>query len=496
MSNLSTSPSIEISFLVQRAKKLWAQGDKRNSGVFINEILKEDFSNTEAWGLLYEQYGNGRPFEIFLRDFANRYYPGRLPILEKAFLAPKAIHSSVPVSPQLDASAAYPFGTDYQQAQPGSQQDQTNRVAAPGPQVSHPAPPTTAAIYTNRPAPGGNQSIDYQVDRQPRDYFSQAESPQNFSPTPSATNLPGVPCVSCGWINDPASSFCGHCGYLLKSVAPGSNPAGRNQSSGQVGPYPQPVYPAVGDGSKGGFWKSFLWNTLIFFLLTFVVGFLTAFIAQGDSDAAMAFFAIGQYVSAFVTPAITSKKLLAFKVGTSMAGWLVTLLVQAVILPMILFSGSRGFDGLGFGLTGYAGFDLLIIAGVAVFGGLLFFRYKGHQVNPTTGRQEPARPVQQVTHPSSNQAMPLEFPALQTGRSIWVSLALFVVLGGPGIALSYLLLDYEGVGLLIFAFLYYAIISGIISANDKRGFWRGAGLGLALGFIGLGIVLFSNNQNR
>ena len=75
-----TSDEILKNILLQ-AELALKKGDKRKAGLFINEVLKEDFINLAAWKLLHRLLGEDQPFENFQYTFAAKYYPDRLHLL-------------------------------------------------------------------------------------------------------------------------------------------------------------------------------------------------------------------------------------------------------------------------------------------------------------------------------------------------------------------------------------------------------------------------------
>lgn len=82
MENSSDSGSqAKVGSLVAQAQIAWKAGDRRNSGLLIQKILKLDFTNAEAWQLLHEQYGNGKSLADFQKTFAEKYYPTKAHLL-------------------------------------------------------------------------------------------------------------------------------------------------------------------------------------------------------------------------------------------------------------------------------------------------------------------------------------------------------------------------------------------------------------------------------
>jgi hypothetical protein len=75
MSDADRPDAMTSDELYAQAVNAWERGDKRASGILINQVLKLDLSHEGAWKLLYDQYGAGKSFEEFQRAFTEKYFP-------------------------------------------------------------------------------------------------------------------------------------------------------------------------------------------------------------------------------------------------------------------------------------------------------------------------------------------------------------------------------------------------------------------------------------
>jgi pilus assembly protein CpaE len=89
--------------LLESARQSYRRGDRREGATYAEEVLARDFLHPEIWELLHEQYGRGRAFEEFQRDFVQKFYPQMLPILERGY--PEAEMGDQ----ERDAAASLPF---------------------------------------------------------------------------------------------------------------------------------------------------------------------------------------------------------------------------------------------------------------------------------------------------------------------------------------------------------------------------------------------------
>jgi hypothetical protein len=86
---MDSSTDAIVAEMFAKAKKAWELGDKRASGILINQVLKRDRSHRGAWELLYDQHGSGKSFSEFQQEFAQKYYPTE----QRSIQAPSATSS-------------------------------------------------------------------------------------------------------------------------------------------------------------------------------------------------------------------------------------------------------------------------------------------------------------------------------------------------------------------------------------------------------------------
>lgn len=71
--------------LLDSAEQMLQKGERKNAGLLIDRVLKQDFTNEKAWKLLHHMSGSNRSLEEFKHAFARRYYPNKLHLLEPSF---------------------------------------------------------------------------------------------------------------------------------------------------------------------------------------------------------------------------------------------------------------------------------------------------------------------------------------------------------------------------------------------------------------------------
>ena len=71
--------------LLDSAEQMLEKGERKNAGLLIDRVLKQDFTNEKAWKLLYHMSGSNRSLEEFKHAFARKYYPYKLHLLEPSF---------------------------------------------------------------------------------------------------------------------------------------------------------------------------------------------------------------------------------------------------------------------------------------------------------------------------------------------------------------------------------------------------------------------------
>jgi hypothetical protein len=86
----------DVTDLLQRAEQSLQRGDARGTGILVDRVLKQDFTNARAWNLLHQMLAPGQDLAAFQRDFAAKHYPAQAQLLD----AP-ALSIVPPVAPAL-----------------------------------------------------------------------------------------------------------------------------------------------------------------------------------------------------------------------------------------------------------------------------------------------------------------------------------------------------------------------------------------------------------
>jgi hypothetical protein len=74
--------SNEIDTLISKAQRALLSGDKKTACLVIHQILKEDFTNDQAWQLLHQLYNDSSFLDDFKIQFAQKYYPDKVNLLQ------------------------------------------------------------------------------------------------------------------------------------------------------------------------------------------------------------------------------------------------------------------------------------------------------------------------------------------------------------------------------------------------------------------------------
>jgi len=72
----------EIDTLFSKAQQALQSGDKKTAGLVIHQILKDDFTNHQAWQLLQQLFNDSSPLDDFKIQFAQKYYPDKVNLLQ------------------------------------------------------------------------------------------------------------------------------------------------------------------------------------------------------------------------------------------------------------------------------------------------------------------------------------------------------------------------------------------------------------------------------
>jgi pilus assembly protein CpaE len=172
----------KLSNLLIKAQKLYDKGDRHKGASLIEKILKKDFDYSEAWKLLYKQYGSGQSFEEFKQAFIERYYPEKLftsggdhskagfyemdeegDTGTKPSLAQKLSAPLQNLLPSLERQIRRPEKSPETAREPQeSQEKTTDEAAKPDIALRAESPPNTLGADT-RPPPKGQPPPAYQT---------------------------------------------------------------------------------------------------------------------------------------------------------------------------------------------------------------------------------------------------------------------------------------------------------------------------------------------
>ena len=61
--------------IIIRVEEALRQGDQRTASMLLHQVLTQDFTNPQAWQILYMLRGAGQDFPSFQQAFAQKYYP-------------------------------------------------------------------------------------------------------------------------------------------------------------------------------------------------------------------------------------------------------------------------------------------------------------------------------------------------------------------------------------------------------------------------------------
>ena len=64
-----------------RAEQAFASGDRRATGILLNQVLLREFTHKQTWRILHTLYGADQAFEVFQYKFTRQNYPNNLHLL-------------------------------------------------------------------------------------------------------------------------------------------------------------------------------------------------------------------------------------------------------------------------------------------------------------------------------------------------------------------------------------------------------------------------------
>jgi hypothetical protein len=132
-----------VESLFSRAESAFLAGDRRTSGILLNQVLMRDFAYPRAWRLLRRLTGSNQRMKDFQFDFASKYFPERVNLLpagakdrqkaaEKGGAPTTPVEAPAPGSLPLDRAPARAPEADMSASTPPSAPAQTG---APAPDV-------------------------------------------------------------------------------------------------------------------------------------------------------------------------------------------------------------------------------------------------------------------------------------------------------------------------------------------------------------------------
>ena len=104
--------------LLSQAENALTSGDRRISAILVDQVLKHDFTNQQAWLLLRRLMGSDKTLQDFQLEFTVVHFPDKLPLLsvgEPAWLnasasqAPSASPSNILPMQQKNFNSVTPF---------------------------------------------------------------------------------------------------------------------------------------------------------------------------------------------------------------------------------------------------------------------------------------------------------------------------------------------------------------------------------------------------
>jgi Tol biopolymer transport system component len=195
--------------IVHLAEELYNRGEKRQAAILVDKILKVDFTNVQAWQLVYRMNASTELFEVFQRTFAERYYPSRAHLLEgfrPVQLSEEAIPSALPEEtvPQTEPMPdSLPQPTDLEKRAP------VQPDTAPAPQPVFPPQEDPRPTPKAPPLPPPPPVLVPRVDLTPTPRVQQAPPQEDERGYGSHR----ITCLNCGRINPPDARMCAYCGH-------------------------------------------------------------------------------------------------------------------------------------------------------------------------------------------------------------------------------------------------------------------------------------------
>ncbi len=146
-----------VESLFSRAESAFLAGDRRTSGILLNQVLMRDFAYPRAWRLLRRLTGSNQRMRDFQFDFASKYFPERVHLLpagakdrqkdadQGGASTPPAPGSLPPDraparAPEADMSASTPPSAPAETGAPAPDVQPVEETPAPGPEPEQSAP--------------------------------------------------------------------------------------------------------------------------------------------------------------------------------------------------------------------------------------------------------------------------------------------------------------------------------------------------------------------
>jgi hypothetical protein len=162
-----------VESLFSRAESAFLAGDRRTSGILINQVLMRDFAYPRAWRLLRRLTGSNQRMKDFQFDFASKYFPERVHLLpagakdrqkdaDKGGAPTSPVEPPAPGSLPLDRAPARVPEADMSASHPPSAPAQ---AVLPVEETPAPEPePRRSAAQEPPPAPGQSEAESLPAD--------------------------------------------------------------------------------------------------------------------------------------------------------------------------------------------------------------------------------------------------------------------------------------------------------------------------------------------
>jgi hypothetical protein len=121
-----------------RAEEAFAAGDKRATGILLNQVLLREFTHKQAWRILHSLYGAEQVFEVFQYKFTRQNYPDKIHLLTTipawiSEVEPEALSANSPANSESNSQPAHFHHHQSAANQPASDAHPTTSQQTPKP---------------------------------------------------------------------------------------------------------------------------------------------------------------------------------------------------------------------------------------------------------------------------------------------------------------------------------------------------------------------------